>query len=75
MRKGEDNFYQTMDLNIRILDRNKIWNSKAFLESLNYDKKYVEQLNNWENKTLEINQHKKDNKDNKDNKEKEKEKK
>ena len=63
MRKGEDNFYQTMNLNIRILDRNKIWNSKVILESLNYDKKYVEQLNNWESKTLEVNQPKKDKKE------------
>ena len=52
-RKGEDNFYQTLDLNIKVLDRNKIWTSKELNDALNNDKNYVEQLNNWEAKVLE----------------------
>ena len=65
MKKGEDNFFQTLNLNLKILDRNKLWTSKKFLESLDFDKKYVEELNNWENKVFEDNPPKK-----KDNKEK-----
>ena len=61
-RKGEDNFYQTLDLNIKVLNKNKMWNMREFMESLNYDKKYVKDLNNWESKVFENN---KDNKDNK----------
>lgn len=53
-RKGEDNFYQTIDLNVRVLDRNKIWTSKELNETLNNDKNYVEQLSNWEAKTLDL---------------------
>ena len=62
IRKDEDDFYQTLDLKIQILDKNKIWNSKVFLESLNYDKKYVEELNNWENRIFEENKQKKEKK-------------
>ena len=57
-RKGDDNFYQTLDLNIKVLDRNKLWTSKELIESLNKDKKYVEQLNNWDIKLFKENQNK-----------------
>ena len=67
MKKGDDNFFQTLNLNLKILNRNKLWTSKKFLESLDFDKKYVEDLNNWENKVFEDNNPKKN-----DNKEKEK---
>ena len=68
-RKGDDNFYQTLDLNIKVLDRNKLWTSKEMMESLNYDKKYVEQLNKWEDKIFgEAENNKTDNKTNKNNK-------
>lgn len=68
-RKGDDNFYQTLDLNIKVLDRNKLWTSKELMESLNYDKKYVEQLNKWEDKIFgEAENNKTDNKTNKSNK-------
>ena len=58
-RKGEDNFYKTIDLNIKVLNRNKIWGSKVFLDSLNYDKEYVEKLNSWESKVFEKTEEKK----------------
>ena len=52
-RKGEDNFYHTMDLNIKILNQNKIYVMKELIESLNNDKKYVKELNIWESKVFE----------------------
>jgi hypothetical protein len=61
-RKGEDNFYKTLDLNIKVLNRNKIWGSKVLLDSLNYDKEYVEKLNSWESKVFEKTEKKVDNK-------------
>ena len=61
-RKGEDNFYQTMDLNIKILNKNKIWGVRELMESLKNDKKYVIDLNNWESKVFENNENNKDNK-------------
>ena len=51
----EDNFYQTVDLNIKILNRNKIWSIRELMESLQFDKAYVKELNNWESKTFEDN--------------------
>ena len=61
-RKGEDPFYQTLDLSIRVLDRNKKWASKELMESLNYDKKYVAGLNGWESKVFENEEQKNNNK-------------
>ena len=62
IRKGEDPFYQTLDLSIRVLDRNKKWASKELMESLNYDKKYVAELNGWESKVFENEEQKNNNK-------------
>ena len=62
-RKGEDNFYQTIDLNLKILDRNKIWKTKLLLDSLNNDKQYVEKLNSQESKVFEKNEKKNDTKE------------
>ena len=58
-RKGEDNFYATLNLNLKIMNRNKIWGYRELVESLKFDKAYVKELNNWESKTFE------ENKDNK----------
>ena len=52
-RKGEDNFYQTLDLNIKILNDDKKWKNKLTKEILNMDKTYVKNLNNWEENTFE----------------------
>ena len=67
-RKGEDNFYQTLDLNIKIMNRNKIWGFRELVESLKFDKAYVKGLNNWENKTFEENKDDKNNKTKNENK-------
>ena len=66
-RKGQDNFYETIDLNIKLLNPNKVFNTRELMDSLKFDKTYVKELNNWESKTFE---EKKDNKDNKNKNEK-----
>ena len=52
-RRGEDNFYQTLDLNVKILNDDKIWDNKLTKESLNSDKDYVKNLNQWEENNFE----------------------
>ena len=54
-RKGEDNFYQTLDLDIKVLNSDKIWNKKLENENLFVDKEYVKNLNQWEENSLETN--------------------
>ena len=61
-RKGQDNFYETMDLNIKLLNPNKVYNTRVFMDSLRFDKTYVKELNNWESKIFEENKDAKDNK-------------
>ena len=51
--KGGDNFYRTLDVNLNIMDRNKIWSVKQLMESIKFDKDYVKDLNNWESKVFE----------------------
>lgn len=70
MRKGEDNFYQTLDLRIKVLDDTKLWKRKIFRESLDKDKKYVLNLGKWdENNVVEHNKKDKDNNENENDKE------
>ena len=52
-RKGDDNFYQTLDLGIKVLNDQKLWRSKIMKEDLDMDKNYVANLNNWEKLTFE----------------------
>ena len=54
-RKGEDNFYQTLDLNIKVLNDDKFWKSKIMKENMDMDKNYVTNLNKWEQNTFEEN--------------------
>ena len=54
-RKGESNFYQTLDLNIKTLNDDKIWENKLINENIALDKTYVQNLNQWEQNTLENN--------------------
>ena len=43
------NFYETLDLTKKILDRNKIWENKVKNENFNFDKNYVEKnIIDWE---------------------------
>ncbi len=53
--KGGDNFYRTLDVNLNIMNRNKLWSVKELMESLKFDKDYVKELNNWESKVFEDN--------------------
>ena len=52
-KRGEDNFYQTLDLRVKILNDDKKWRNKITREYLNIDKTYVKNLNNWEENTFE----------------------
>ena len=61
-RKGDDNFYQTLDLGIKVLNDDKLWKSKINKENMDMDKNYVVNLNKWEENTFD---EKKDNKYNK----------
>ena len=61
-RKGEDNFYQTLDLGIKVLNDDKLWTSKISKENMDMDKNYVANLNKWEEITFEENKENKENK-------------
>ena len=61
-RKGEDNFYQTLDLGIKVLNDDKLWTSKITKENMDMDMNYVTNLNKWEENTFEENKENKDNK-------------
>ena len=52
-RKGEDNFYETLDLNIKILNKDKIWENKLADDSMKSDQNYVKNLNQWEENNFE----------------------
>ena len=60
--KGNDTFYQTLDLGIKVLNNEKLWKSKIEKESLDIDKNYVSNLNKWEENTLEENKKEKEEK-------------
>ena len=51
--KRGNNFYRTLDLNLKIMNRNKIWSVRELMDSLKFDKNYVKELNNWESKVFE----------------------
>ena len=67
-RKGEDNFYQTLDLDVKVLNENKIWNKKLENENLNLDQEYVKNLNQWEENNFETDDKNKNDKDKNDKK-------
>ena len=47
------NFYETLDLTKRVLDRNKLWDNKCKKEDFDFDKNYVEKIIlNWEKNIL-----------------------
>ena len=53
IKRGEDNFYQTLDLGVKILNEDKIWDIKLTKESMDLDKNYVKNLNQWEENNFE----------------------
>jgi len=52
-RRGEDNFYQTLDLDVKVLNDDKIWDKKLTKESMDSDQNYVKNLNHWEENNFE----------------------
>ena len=61
-RRGEDNFYQTLDLDVKVLNDDKIWDNKLSRESMNSDQNYVKNLNKWEENNFEDDKDKKEQK-------------
>ena len=61
-RKGEDNFYQTLDLDVKVLNDDKIWDNKLNKESMDSDQNYVKNLNQWEENNFEDDKDKKEQK-------------
>jgi hypothetical protein len=51
-KKGSDNFYSTLDVNVHILNPEKLWKSKVVSDEIKEQEEYVNKLENWE-KTLE----------------------
>lgn len=49
--KKANNFYETLDLNIKSLDPNKLWDNKIYSEEYNSQNDYVKNLDVW-NKTV-----------------------
>ena len=66
-RKGEENYYQTLDLNIKILNDKKIWENKLMKESFDSDKNYVLNLNLWEETNFNTDNKNKNKKENEKN--------
>ena len=65
-RRGEDNFYQTLDLNVKVLNDKKIWENKLTKENFDSDKDYVLNLNLWEENNFDSNNKNKKENENKD---------
>jgi hypothetical protein len=55
-RKGSDNFYSTLDLNIKILKPEKLWKSKVINDEIKEQEDYVNQLENWDKVLQEENE-------------------
>lgn len=53
--KLRNNIYQTMDLNIKSLDANKLWKSKVKKEKEKSEEEYVSKLEQWEKKYIKEN--------------------
>ena len=58
--KKDDNYFDTLDLNIKLLNTDKKWKNKQIKESLNLDRNYVSELNNWEENNFEKEQNSSD---------------
>lgn len=52
MSKKANNFYETLDLTVKTLDKKKLWNNKVKKENLDFDTNYVKTLTEWEKNTL-----------------------
>lgn len=57
---GDDNFFKTLDLNIKVLDDKKIYDNKVKMEEKEFDEKYVGNLSEWEKNYLDDGEETKD---------------
>ena len=46
--KKANNFYQTLDINVKTLDPNKIWSNKVANEEISNQTEYVKNLKIWD---------------------------
>ena len=52
VKKGDDNFYSTLDLNVKTLNPNKKWKQKCVIDELSQDQSYVNQLLSFDENVL-----------------------
>ena len=50
--KRSDNFYETLDLNVKTLNPNNLWTHKLAQESLDFDNQYLKNMVLWEENYL-----------------------
>lgn len=50
--RKSNNYYDTLDINAKILDENKFWANKVKTERKKFDTTYVENITNWEKNIL-----------------------
>jgi hypothetical protein len=50
--KKADNFYETLDLNKKTLNPDKLWSNKVKKEVFEFDDNYVKNLNHWDSTVL-----------------------
>jgi hypothetical protein len=50
--KTSNNFYETLDLQVKTLNPDKIWKNKVRKEELDFDNQYVKTIGNWDNTVL-----------------------
>ena len=63
----KNNIYEHMDLNVRSLDTDKIWNNKLERERKEREMRYVLNLENWDTKNVNFNEVNKKNENDKNN--------
>ena len=52
VKKGDDNFYATLDLNVKTLDPLKLWSKKSYINERKSDESYVQSLLNFDENVL-----------------------
>lgn len=63
----KNNIYEHMDLNVRSLDTDKIWNNKLERERKEREMRYVLNLENWDTRNVNFNEYNKKNENDKNN--------
>ena len=51
-KRGNNNFYETLDLNIKTLDDNKLWSNQVKKEDLDFQVNMIKGLDEWEKEVI-----------------------